>query len=100
MHWDPLRHDPGVLAGHTERGIVLEGYSSIKDVNLSDGRLTEIAAAHQVTTAQVILRWNLDHGIVVIPKSARPDRISTNLDLFGFRLDASELATIDAGLRK
>jgi 2,5-diketo-D-gluconate reductase A len=100
VHWDPRRHDAAVLAGHKERGIVLEGYSSIKEVNLSDQRLADIALAHQVTAAQVILRWNLEHGIVIIPKSAQADRIRANLDLFGFKLDASEMAAIDSGLRK
>ena len=96
VHWDPMRHSASVLAGHRDRGIVVEGYSPLKDVRLDDPRLTEIAAAHQVTTAQVILRWNLAHDIVVIPKSAHPDRIAANIDLFGFKLSDSEVAAIDA----
>jgi 2,5-diketo-D-gluconate reductase A len=96
VHWDPMRHCASVLAGHRDRGIVVEGYSPLKDVRLDDPRLTEIAAAHQVTTAQVILRWNLAHDIVVIPKSAHADRIAANIDLFGFKLSDSEVAAIDA----
>jgi 2,5-diketo-D-gluconate reductase A len=96
VHWDPMRHSASVLAGHRDRGIVVEGYSPLKDVRLDDPRLTEIAAAHQVTTAQVILRWNLAHDIVVIPKSAHADRIAANIDLFGFKLSDSEVAAIDA----
>lgn len=98
VHWDPARHDASVLAGHSERGVVLEGYSSIKDVRLDDRRLAEIAAAHQVSTAQVILRWNLQHGIIVIPKSASADRIAANIDLFGFELDEPEMTLIDTSL--
>jgi len=96
VHWDPMRHSDAVLAGHRDRGIVVEGYSPLKDVRLDNPALTEVAAAHQVTPAQVILRWNLAHDIVVIPKSAHADRIAANIDLFGFALSDAEIAAIDA----
>jgi diketogulonate reductase-like aldo/keto reductase len=96
VHWDPMRHSAAVLAGHRDRGIVVEGYSPLKDVRLDNPALTEVATAHQVTTAQVILRWNLAHDIVVIPKSAHADRIAANIDLFGFALSDAEIAAIDA----
>jgi diketogulonate reductase-like aldo/keto reductase len=93
--WSPRDHDPRVLSGLRERSVVLEGYSPLKGSNLRDPVLAEIAAAHSVTPAQVVLRWHLEHEIVVIPKSADPDRIAANLDLFGFALDPAELARID-----
>jgi diketogulonate reductase-like aldo/keto reductase len=96
VHWDPMRHSAGVLAGHRDRGIVVEGYSPLKDVRLDNPTLTEIAATHQVTTAQVILRWNIAHDVVVIPKSAHADRIAANIDLFGFELSDAEVSAIDA----
>jgi diketogulonate reductase-like aldo/keto reductase len=96
--WSPRRYDPGLLKGLRERGVAVEGYSPLKDTNLRDPVLTGIAAAHGVTTPQVVLRWHLEHEIVVIPKSADPGRIATNLDLFGFSLDPAEVARID-GLR-
>jgi 2,5-diketo-D-gluconate reductase A len=96
IDWSPSRYDPGVVAGHAERGIVLEGYSGLKNTDLDDPVLAKIAAAHDVTTAQVVLRWHLQHDIIVIPKSARPERIAANLDLFGFRLTADEMANIDS----
>jgi 2,5-diketo-D-gluconate reductase A len=95
VHWDPVRHQPDVLAGHRERGVVMEGYSPLKNVSLNNPTLTEIASAHEVSAAQVVLRWHLEHEIVVIPKSAHPDRIAANIDLFGFELDAGEMAAID-----
>jgi 2,5-diketo-D-gluconate reductase A len=95
VHWNPARHDPAILAGHQQRGVALEGYSPLRDTRLDDPVLTEIAAAHDVTTAQVVLRWHLEHAITVIPKSAHPDRIAANIDLFGFRLTAAEIAKID-----
>jgi 2,5-diketo-D-gluconate reductase A len=95
IHWNPRRYDPGELSGLRERGVVVEGYSPLKDTNLNDPVLTEIAWAHSVTPAQVVLRWHLEHGIAVIPKSADPKRIVTNLDLFRFSLGPDEVARID-----
>lgn len=96
VRWSPGRFDPAQLAGHRDRGVILEGYSPIKDTRLSDPVLTQIAANHDVTPAQVVLRWHLEHGIPVIPKSARPDRITANFDVFGFTLTEAEVASIDA----
>jgi diketogulonate reductase-like aldo/keto reductase len=95
VHWNPARYDPAVLAGHAERGIALEGYSPLKDTRLDNPVLTQIAAAHGVSPAVVVLRWHLEHGITVIPKSARPDRIAANIDLSGFSLTAAEVAAVD-----
>jgi 2,5-diketo-D-gluconate reductase A len=95
IHWNPRRYDAALLEGLRERGVVVEGYSPLKDTNLNDPVLTEIAWAHSVTPAQVVLRWHLDHGIAVIVKSADPKRIAANLNLFGFSLDPAEVAQID-----
>jgi 2,5-diketo-D-gluconate reductase A len=94
--WNPSHYDPAVLAGHRERGVALEGYSALRDPRLGDPVLAEIAAAHQVSVPRVVLRWHLEHGVIVIPKSVRPDRITANLDLLGFRLEPAEVARIDA----
>jgi 2,5-diketo-D-gluconate reductase A len=95
IDWGPTHYDASVLAGHAERGIAVEGYSGLKNTKLNDPTLAKIAAAHGVTTAQVVLRWHLEHDITVIPKSARPDRIAANFDLFGFQLTADEVTSID-----
>ena len=76
--------------------MAVEGYSPLKDTNLGDPVLADIAAAHGVTPAQVVLRWHLEHEIVVIPKSADPGRMAANLDVFGFSLDPAEVARIDS----
>jgi 2,5-diketo-D-gluconate reductase A len=94
--WSPRLHDPRKLDQHRARGVVVEGYSPLKGTNLGDRVLVEVAARHSVTPAQVVLRWHLEHGIVVIPKSATPKRIIENLDLFGFSLNEDEIARIDA----
>ena len=99
IHWSPRRYNAGLLEELRQRGVVVEGYSPLKDTDLNDPVLADIAAAHGVTPAQVVLRWHLEHEIVVIPKSAHPARIAANLDLFGFSLDPVEVASID-GLAK
>jgi 2,5-diketo-D-gluconate reductase A len=96
VRWSPSRYDPALAAGHAERGVVLEGYSPLRDSRLGDPVLTDIARAHQVTPAQVVLRWHLEHGVTVIPKSVRPERIAANIDLLGFRLSPAEVASVDA----
>ena len=95
IHWNPRRYDAGLLQGLRQRGVTVEGYSPLKDTNLNDRVLTEIAWAHSVTPAQVVLRWHLEHDIAIIPKSAEPKRIAANLDLFRFSLDPAEVARID-----
>ena len=71
------------------------GVQPVRTSNLRDSVLVGIASAHGVTAAQVVLRWHIDHGFVVIPKSVRRERIAANFDVFGFSPTA-ELARIDA----
>ncbi|MGV9848003.1 aldo/keto reductase [Streptomyces endocoffeicus] len=63
---------------------------------LADPKLAAIAGKHGKTPAQVVLRWHLDLGNVVIPKSVTPSRIKENIDVFDFQLDAEDLAAIDS----
>ncbi|MGI5213731.1 aldo/keto reductase [Plantactinospora sp. CA-290183] len=96
VRWGPALHDPQQLAENRDRGVVLEGYSPLKTTDLRDPVLVGIAKAHGVTPGQVVLRWHVDHGIVVIPKSATPARIRENFDIFGFSLSESERRQLDA----
>jgi 2,5-diketo-D-gluconate reductase A len=93
--WSLPRYDPALLAAHAQRGVAVEGYSSLKGTRLRNPVLAEIARSHGVTPAQVVLRWQLELGIIVIPKSVRPERIESNLDLFGFSLTAEEMARLN-----
>jgi diketogulonate reductase-like aldo/keto reductase len=63
---------------------------------LQDPAILAIARDHGKTAAQVMLRWHLQRGRSVIPKSVRPERIAENFDVFDFDLTASELDTLDA----
>ena len=95
IRWGPALYDPAEEAEHRRRGVVLEGYSPFKTTDLRHPVLADIAERHGVTPAQVVIRWHLDHQVVVIPKSASPERIAANFDVFGFSLDEAELRRID-----
>lgn len=94
--WSPRRYDPALLAGHRERGVTVEGYSPLKGTRLGDPVLAEIARAHGVSPAQVVLAWHLAHDVATVVKSADPGRIAANIDVLGFSLSPDEIARIDA----
>ncbi|MDF7663388.1 aldo/keto reductase [Bifidobacterium sp. ESL0763] len=82
-----------------EHGIAVEAYSPMArgaDLDAGDGTIERIAAAHGVSAAQVILRWHVENGTVIIPKSVHAGRQRENMDLFGFALTADEHDAIDA----
>jgi diketogulonate reductase-like aldo/keto reductase len=93
--WSPSRYNARLLAAHAQRGVAVEGYSPLKGTRLRDRTLAEIAARHGVTPAQVVLRWHLEIGVIVIPKSVRPERIEQNLDLFTFSLTPEEVTHLN-----
>ena len=63
---------------------------------LDDAAIADIAGRHRKTPAQIVLRWGVQRGTAVIPKTARPERLSENLDLFDFELSDEEVRTIDS----
>jgi 2,5-diketo-D-gluconate reductase A len=95
IRWGPSLYDPKLVTQHRERGVVLEGYSPFKTTDLHDPVLTRIAAAHGVDPARVVLRWHIQHEIVVIPKSQTPERIATNAAVGGFALTDEEMSAVD-----
>jgi 2,5-diketo-D-gluconate reductase A len=96
IEWSPLLYDASVVDAHRERGVVLEGYSALRGGTLDHPAIVAIADRLGRTPAQVIIRWHLQHGIVVIPKSRRADRIASNADVTGFELTADDVAVLDA----
>jgi diketogulonate reductase-like aldo/keto reductase len=88
---------------HAERGILTEAWSPLaKGGVLDDPVITRIAAAHARTPAQVVLRWHIQLGNIVFPKSVTPARIEENFRIFDFELcvdDMGAIATLDAGER-
>ena len=96
IEWSPLLYDAATVADHRERGIVLEGYSALRNGTLDHPTILEIAEREGRTAAQVIIRWHLQHGFVVIPKSVNPERIRANADVAGFTLGDADMAALDA----
>lgn len=78
-------------------GIQLEAWSPIMKGRF-DGmpELLDIAEKHERTPAQILLRWDLQHGVITIPKSVRRERIAENAAIFDFRLDDEDMARLDA----
>ena len=92
--WSPFLYDPGTAGALRDRSVVLEGYSPLKRSSLGHPVLVELARAYRKTPAQIVLRWHLEHGFVVIPKSARRERIEENFDI-GFELSKEDVARFD-----
>ncbi|MCW4114245.1 aldo/keto reductase [Aurantimonas sp. MSK8Z-1] len=82
---------------HTALNIATESWSPLGRGRVFDDPLfVELAERYGKTTAQVILRWHIDSGLVVIPKSVTPERIRQNIDIFDFHLSDADLRRIDA----
>lgn len=79
------------------RGIVVEAYSPLTHgERLRDAAITEVARRVKRSNAQVLLRWGIQHGMVVLPKSVTEVRIAENIAIFDFTLDAEAMAKLDA----
>ena len=82
-------------AEHAAHGIATEAWSPLgQGAALSDATITGLAKRHDVTPAQVVLRWHLQLGNIVIPKSVTPARIRENFDVFTFDLSTGDLSAI------
>jgi 2,5-diketo-D-gluconate reductase A len=97
VEWTPFGHDRGLRDHHRAAGIVLMAWSPLtRGERLGDGVLRDIARRHGKTPAQVLIRWNLQAGVVPIPKANRLDHCRENLDVLDFALDEAEIARLDA----
>jgi diketogulonate reductase-like aldo/keto reductase len=104
----PYFTQPQVQRADADHGILTQAWSPIGGITfypgwgdhrrsvLADPTIASIAAEHGRTPAQVMLRWQLQHGRSAIPKSTNPGRIAENFDVFDFALTADQLARIDA----
>lgn len=93
----PYLQQPGLRREHADLGIVTEAWSPLaQGLVLDDPVLVEIADRHGATTGQVVLRWHLQLGHVVFPKSVTPARIEENFDVFGFTLTDDDMTAIEA----
>jgi 2,5-diketo-D-gluconate reductase A len=97
IEWSPFGHSLDMLSFCRANDIVVQAYSPLtRGKRLGDARLTELARTFGKSPAQLILRWNLQRGVVPLPKAYREDHQRQNLDVFGFELDESVMAAMDA----
>jgi diketogulonate reductase-like aldo/keto reductase len=97
VQFSPYEYRRALLGACEQRGIVLEAYSPLgTGRHLESDTVQRIAKLHTRTPAQVLLRWCIERGIPVIPKSTHRDRIAENARLFDFRLSEQDIAELDA----
>ncbi|MEP7762381.1 aldo/keto reductase [Sanguibacter sp. 25GB23B1] len=93
----PTFQQASLAATSRAAGIAVEAYSPLgRGADLEAEQVVSIAREHDVTPAQVVLRWHVQSGNVIIPKSTNPERIASNLDLFGFELSDEQMAAVTA----
>jgi diketogulonate reductase-like aldo/keto reductase len=97
VQFSSLEYRRGLLAACQRLGITLEAYSPLgTGRHLANPVVTEVAERAGRTPAQVLLRWCLQHGVPVIPKSTHRDRIEENARIFDFTLNEEDMAALDA----
>ena len=97
VEFHPFLFQRELLEYGQKHHIQLESYSPLtRGRRLKHSLIKEIAAKYGRTPAQILIRWGLQHGLVVIPKSVRPERIQENADVFGFEIKSPDMARLDA----
>jgi diketogulonate reductase-like aldo/keto reductase len=95
VEYHPLLTQKPLLKYCRENGIQLEAWSPLMRGNLDLPLLKELAQKYGKTPAQIVLRWDLQHEVVTIPKSVTPERIRENANVFDFELSAEDMERID-----
>jgi 2,5-diketo-D-gluconate reductase A len=97
VQFSPFEFRRGLLEKCLEEDIAIEAYSPLgTGRHLDDPRVTEIAAAHGRSPAQVLIRWALERELIVLPKSTHRERIEENAQVFDFTLTDDDVAALDA----
>ncbi|MBP6866541.1 MAG: aldo/keto reductase [Candidatus Pacebacteria bacterium] len=97
VEFHPFLYQKELLEYCRLHGIVVEAYAPLTQGNkLTDERITTIAKKHSKPASQVLLRWSLQHGMVPLPRSAKPDHIIENIQIFDFELDMEDMNTLDS----
>jgi 2,5-diketo-D-gluconate reductase A len=93
----PLLQQEELREAHAQLGIATEAWSPLGQGSLlSNPTVTAVADAHGKTPAQVLIRWHIQLGNIVIPKSVTPERIVSNFDVFDFELSEQDMASISS----
>ena len=97
VQFSPYHYRRRLLEYCLEHGVVFEAYSPLaRGQGVNDLAITAVAARLGHTPAQIMLRWAIQHGVVVIPKSSQKERIRSNAQLFDFELGDADMKTLDA----
>lgn len=95
VEYHPLLTQQELVEFCQTNGIVFEAWSPLMQGNLDLPEIAELAAKYKKSPAQIVLRWDLQHGVVTIPKSTHENRIRENADLFDFDLTDEDMAKLD-----
>jgi diketogulonate reductase-like aldo/keto reductase len=94
---NPFHYDAELIEYSRAKGIVIEGYKPLtRGVSLDDTTVAGLAKKYGKTPAQILIRWNIDHGAMTIPKSVHEERLKENLNVFDFELSTEDIAMLDA----
>jgi methylglyoxal/glyoxal reductase len=97
VEFNPFLYQEELLKFCNGKGIQLEAYSPLtRGHKLSHPMVLEVAKKHSKSPAQIMIRWSLQHGLVVIPKSARPERIKENSEVFDFNISPADMSRLDS----
>jgi diketogulonate reductase-like aldo/keto reductase len=97
VHFSPLHYRRRLLDACNSLGVVLESYSPLEQGRvIDDPTVGGIAKRMERTPAQVLLRWGVQKGTIVIPKSSRRERIVENAQIFDFELSDDDMGTLDS----
>lgn len=88
---------PDIIDYCHEKNIAVQGYSPLcQAIKLEDDKVKAIAAKYSKTPAQILIRWSLQHGNIVIPKSAKKERIQENANVFDCNLTDEDMTVLDS----
>ncbi|KRE57606.1 aldo/keto reductase [Paenibacillus sp. Soil750] len=96
VEYHPELSQKELLTYTREHGIQLEAWSPLMQGKLNQPELAQLATKYGKSAAQIVLRWDIQHGVVTIPKSVTEHRIRENADIFDFELSAEDMALVDA----
>ena len=96
VEFHPYLYQRELLNFCLARKILVEAYSPLTSgERLNDPKLIALARRYQKSTAQILIRWAIQHGVVVIPKSANPERIRENAQVFDFEISTEDMRALD-----
>lgn len=94
---NPFTYDAKLADYMRSKGIALEGYKPLtRGERIDDTTVADLAAKYGKTSAQILIRWNIEHGIITIPKSTHEERLKENLEVFDFSLAPEDMQRLDA----